>query len=342
MPVQIQKPRIVVYGVGQYGSLITRLACQKGWPVVAAFNRAGPKVGQDLGRVAGLGRDLGVVVQDSEAGDYGALEADIGIVTHRDVLKLNMEAYRRLMGAGLNIGCHGIQSYYPYGNDAQSARVIDALAREHGVTFTGSGIWDMSRIWSGILSAGPCTEITSINITSLTDPHGQANSLEQIKQFAISEPVETFYAKGIDKSPLAHAYKTVPEMVLAALGFTIVESTASVEPVVYQERMKTSYVPEGFFEPGLCMGVSIKTRTTTREGVIGTALVDSRIPREGEIEHMYWQVEGKPRTRTLVERLDSAHATAANLFNRIPDIIAAPPGIQLVSNMGPLKSTARI
>jgi 4-hydroxy-tetrahydrodipicolinate reductase len=336
------KPRIVIYGVGQYGSLIVRLADQKGWPIVAAFNRAGPKVGQDLGRVAGLGRDLGVIVQDCETGDYDRLDADIGIVTHRDVLKLNLNAYRRLMGAGLNIGCHGVESYHPYGNDPETAREIDELARRNGVTFTGSGIWDMSRIWSGILTAGPCTEITSINISSLTDPHGQANSLEQIKQFAISEPVETFYAKGIDKSPLAHAYKTVPEMVLSALGYTIIESTATVEPVVYEEPVKTWYVPEGYFAAGLCMGVSIKTRTTTKEGVVGTAQVDSRMPRPGEVEHMYWQVEGKPRTRTMVERLDSAHATAANLFNRVPDIIAAPPGIQLVSQMGPLKSTARL
>lgn len=258
------------------------------------------------------------------------------------MLKINLDAYRRLIGAGLNIGCHGIQSYYPYGNDPETAREIDELARAKGVTFTGSGIWDMSRIWSGILTAGPCTDITSIHISSLTDPHGQANSLEQIKQFAISEPVERFYEKGIDKSPLAHAYKTVPEMVLSALGYTIIESTATVEPVVYEERVKTWYVPEGYFEAGLCMGVSIKARTTTKEGVIGTALVDSRMPRPGEVEHMYWQVEGKPRTRTMVERLDSAHATAANLFNRIPDIIAAPPGIQLVSQMGPLKSTARL
>jgi 4-hydroxy-tetrahydrodipicolinate reductase len=336
------KPRIVIYGVGQYGSLIARLADQKGWPIVAAFNRAGPKVGQDLGRVAGVGRDLGVVVQDCETGDYDSLDADIGVVTHRDVLKLNLNAYRRLMGAGLNIGCHGVESYHPYGNDPETAREIDELARRHGVTFTGSGIWDMSRIWSGILTAGPCTEIASISISSLTDPHGQANSLEQIKQFAISEPVERFYEKGIDKSPLAHAYKTVPEMVLQALGYTILESTATVEPVVYDEPVKTSYVPEGYFAAGLCMGVSIKTRTTTKEGVVGTAQVDSRMPRPGEVEHMYWQVEGKPRTRTMVERLDSAHATAANLFNRIPDIIAAPPGVQLVSQMGPLKSTARL
>lgn len=333
-------PRLVIYGVGQYGSLITRFAVEKGWPIVAAFNRAGPKVGRDLGRVAGLDRNLGVVIQDCETGDYGNLDADIGIVTHRDVLKLNMDAYRRLMNAGLNIGCHGVESYHPYGNDPESAKVIDELARKNGVTFTGSGIWDMSRIWSGILTAGPCTEITSINISSLTDPHGQANSLEQVKQFCISEPVEKFYEKGIDKSPLAHAYKTIPEMVLSALGYTIIGSTATVEPVVYDVPVKTWYVPEGYFEAGLCMGVRILTKTTTKEGVIGTAKVDSRMFKPDDVEHMYWEVEGRPRTRTRVERLDSALATAGNLFNRVPDIIAAPPGIVPVSQMGPLKSSA--
>ena len=97
------KPRIIIYGVGQYGSMIARLAADKGWPIVAAFNRAGPKVGRDLGRVAGMERDLGVIVQDCDSGNYGDLDADIGVVTHRDLLSANMNAYRRLMNAGLNI-----------------------------------------------------------------------------------------------------------------------------------------------------------------------------------------------------------------------------------------------
>jgi 4-hydroxy-tetrahydrodipicolinate reductase len=55
---------------------------------------------------------------------------------------------------------------------------------------------------------------------------------------------------------------------------------------------------------------------------------------------MFWEVNGLPRTRVRVEREDSAHATGANLFNRIPDVIAAKPGIVVVSQMGPLKTTA--
>ena len=82
-----QKPRIVIYGVGQYGGYVARFAVEKGWPIVAAFNRAGSKVGQDLGRVIGLDRDLGVIIQDCDTGDYSNLEADVGLVAFEFVVK---------------------------------------------------------------------------------------------------------------------------------------------------------------------------------------------------------------------------------------------------------------
>lgn len=332
-------PRIAIYGVGQYGKMIARLAAERGWLIVAAYNRAGSKIGQDLGQVAGLGRDLGVIVQDCETADYSALDADLGVVTHRDLLSANMPAYRRLMGAGLNVACHGVQSYLPQSNDPELAAEIEALAIENGVTFTGCGIWDMSRIWSGILTAGPCTEIKSIHISSLTDPEGQTNSIEQIKQYCISEPVAEFERRGIAHNAAALAKKTIPEMVLRALGYTVIESTAAIEPVIYDVPVESKY---GRFEPGLVMGVRFHCTTTTEEGVTGTGLVDQRLFLPGDVEHMFWEVDGVPRNRTRVERLDSAAATAGNLFNRIPDIIAARPGIVPVYEMGPLKPTARL
>jgi hypothetical protein len=236
--------------------------------------------------------------------------------------------------------CHGVQSYYPQCHDPVLAAEIEAMAQKQGVTFTGSGIWDMSRIWSGILAAGPCTDITSIDITSLSDAEAQTHSLEQMKQFAISEPIERFYEKGIDKSVLAHAFKSVPEMVLIALGYDVIETTSVVEPVVFDGPVPCRHAPDGQFPAGVCMGIRMRSKTTTRQGITGTATVDSRIIKPGEIEAMYWSVEGKPRTRIHVERLDSAHATASNLFNRIPDVIAARPGIVPVFELGPLKHSA--
>jgi 4-hydroxy-tetrahydrodipicolinate reductase len=315
---------------------------QKGWPIVAAFNRAGEKVGNDLGRVIGLDRDLGVVVQDCDSADYGALrgKADIGIVAQTNTLKVNLPAYRRLLNAGLNVGCHGSESYLPHGCDPETAKEIEDMAQKNGVTFTGSGIWDMSRIWSGILLAGPCTEIKSLYHSSITDAHGQANSLQQARQVGIGISVEDYRKIGLDKTPLPVSYKTIPEHVLIGLGYTITATRATVEPVVLDVPTPSWYSPEGSFPPGTVIGSRVLAEIDTKEGVTAKASIDLRILLPHEIEHTYWEVDGMPHTRVRVERADSAHATAANLFNRIPDIVAAPPGIQPVYRLGPLKTTA--
>lgn len=56
-----KKLKLAFYGIGQYGLQAVRIAAGKGWPIVAAYNRAGDKVGKDLGRVSSLDRDLGVL-----------------------------------------------------------------------------------------------------------------------------------------------------------------------------------------------------------------------------------------------------------------------------------------
>ena len=317
------KPRIVIYGTGQYGGLVARFAVQKGWPIVAAFNRAGPKVGQDLGRVIGLGRDIGVVA-----------------MTNR--LQLNLPAYTRLMNAGLNVICHGTEAYFPWGNDKTLCNQIDEMAKKNGVTFTGGGIWDMSRIWSGILLCGPCTEIQSLYHRSITDAKGQAQHAQQaIAHIGCGLTVEEFMQRGLGKDPMALSYKTIPEQVLWAQGYTITRTSSRIEPVVTEEPLYSELL--GATIPAGCvLGTRIIGEIETSQGVTARAEIELRIFRPDEVEHMFWEVTGKPRTRVRVEREDSAHATASNLFNRIPDVIAARPGIVVISEMGPLKTSARI
>ena len=333
------KPRIVLYGIGQYGGYVARFAAAKGWPIVAAYNRAGDKIGKDLGQVVGLGRDLGVIVQDCDTASYANLDADIGVVAQTNTLSVNLPAYKRLMNAGLNVLCHGSQSYFPHGCDAKVAAEIDALAKKNGVTFTGGGIWDMSRIWSGILLAGPCTSIKSLFHSSITDAKGQALNAAQARQVGIGMTIEEYKTAGISESPLPISYKSIPEHVLTALGYTISNTRAYCEPVVFDTPVDAGFLG-GILPTGICVGTRIIGEIETKQGVTARAEIELRLFKPGEIEHMFWSVDGMPRTRVRVERDDSAHATASNLFNRIPDVIAAPPGIQETYKLGPLKHTA--
>jgi 4-hydroxy-tetrahydrodipicolinate reductase len=146
-------------------------------------------------------------------------------------------------------------------------------------------------------------------------------------------------ARGLDKSPIALSYKTIPEQVLAALGYTITDTRAFVEPVIYDVPLDSALM-ECVIPAGNCVGTRIIGEIETKEGVTARAQIELRDFREGEIEHMFWSVDGKPVSRVRVERDDSAHATASCLFNRIPDVIAAPPGIVVISQMGPPRQSA--
>lgn len=77
-----------------------------------------------------------------------------------------------------------------------------------------------------------------------------------------------------------------------------------------------------------------------RTDLVGDGPTRKKKASPGDVEAMIWEVEGVPRNRMCLERLDSAHASAANVLNGIPDVIAARPGIVPISELGPIKSSA--
>jgi len=325
-------PRLAFYGTGQYGLEAVRIAVARGWPIVAAYNRAGPKVGQDLGRLAGLDRDIGVIVEDADTADFGKASPDLAIVAMNDRLRYNMTAYHRLLSAGINVICHGAEAYFPYGADPVAAAEIDELAKANGVTLTGTGIWDYSRIWSGILAAGPCSELRAMIHHTLTD--AETASVTLMRDICGVSMTQAEYAEK-NKAGIGDLYKLIPHHVLHALGYTIKEVSERREPVLSDKPVYCRLL-DRTLEPGLVLGTRIIAEVTTHEGVTAAAHMELRILPEGETEHMLWTIEGKPASKIRVDRTDSVHTSAACMVNRVPDVIAAAPGIRVVSELGVL------
>ena len=46
------KPQVAIYGAGQYALESVRIMHRKGWDIVAAYNRAGGKIGREPDMVA--------------------------------------------------------------------------------------------------------------------------------------------------------------------------------------------------------------------------------------------------------------------------------------------------
>jgi 4-hydroxy-tetrahydrodipicolinate reductase len=331
-------PRIVIYGVGQYGKRVAGIAAAKGFPIAAAVNRAGDKVGRDLGRVAGLDTDLGVIIQDCDTADYAAMDADIGIVTMTDYLDVNYPAYERLMNAGMNVACIATQASLPQAVNAELAGRIEELAMRNGVTFTGTSVWDMTRVWAGILVAAPCTEIRGMRMTSVTNV-GYAG-LHALKYVGVGQTQEEFAAHmEAGLGPLGGFYSLPAQQVLQHLGYHVTDVNEYNEPVLFDEPIECPPL-ERVLEPGVCVGSRIVSKVSTEEGIVADTHVELRLTRPGEREHTAWAVEGRPPCTISIDRRDSVHHTAAALFNRIPDVIAAPSGIQPVSHLGVMKPSA--
>ncbi|MFA5524811.1 MAG: hypothetical protein WDA24_10685 [Tissierellales bacterium] len=335
----LAKPRIVIYGPGLYGQHIVRFAHKKGWPIVAAFNRAGDKVGQDVGRLAGLDEDIGVIVQDCDTADFSTLQADVAFLVISDRLEECRSAHERLLNAGINVISHAAEGYFPFGVDKALAEELDQLAKKNNVTYTGTGIWDMSRIWAGILMAGTCVEINSLLHRTLTD--ASRASIRLMTETCGVGMTQAEFQEKITDNPgmIGGMYNTIPQQVLTALGYTVTAITERREPVICDEPVYCEPLKRDI-EPGVSIGTRIVVSVTTAEGVPAEAHMELRLLKPGEVEHMFWSVDGMPSSSITTQRESSVLASAACMFNRTRDVIAAPPGIQEVYKLGPLRHTA--
>lgn len=328
------RPRCIIYGTGFVGQELARLVDQKGWELVAACNRAGEKVGQDIGELAGLSRKLGVVIQDSEAADFSGLDADIAFIATTDNLEQNMPAYEQCFSAGLNVLCHGTQSYHPYWIDEALAAKIDSMAKRAGVTFTGGGIWDNSRIWSGIIATGPCIHIESMLHTSKTESARQG--LYWLDMLGVGLAEKEWHRKMAPFKTKAGKLVQIPSVsVLQALGYTIAEASTDVVPIIRDYDVYNSELDKTI-KAGTSLGMRFLVDVAAENGPSARTEWDARVFEDDEVEEMQWIINGVPGTEVRFLRKDSGIASASSLLNRTPDVLAAEPGIVEITKYGPL------
>jgi 4-hydroxy-tetrahydrodipicolinate reductase len=325
-----------VYGVGRVNQLAVRLMRERGVQVVGAINRSGPKVGQDVGILAGLHEPIGVAVSD-DVETVLSTPADLVLVAIYDDLERMMPVFSACIERGLNVISVGAHHSYPWQVTPSLGAELDRLAKRRNVTFTGTGNQDFFMVNLGTLMSGACQRIERLVHRSLTDVNGFGPEVAEVTFVGVSK--SDFEERSTNFPP--SIYTTFWHNVAADLDLTVVDTIQRVEPIVAQEP-RYCLPFDRDIEPGELLGIRQHLEVSTAQGIELRGENEIRVAVPGEEDFKEWEIVGEPPLKVRASNLDNAMTTATQCINRIPHVVAAPPGYVTLEQLPKLTFRSRL
>jgi 2,4-diaminopentanoate dehydrogenase len=228
-------------------------------------------------------------------------------------------------------GCHVIslseQVFHPWACDPELSTRIDALAKQHRVVVSASGMQD--HLWLNlplILSAG-CHRITSIEGVSVVnaDIFGPA----VVKENGIGDLPSSIEKLQTSTPERANVFTYSLLSLAAALELNVVDWSQDLRPVVAPHRIKSDSLGR-YIDPGQLQGCITGSRVRTRENIelIGDVVLKVFEPQETDLTR--WTIKGSAELTAECPNTQAHIATGATVINRLPDVLTAPPGLQTV------------
>jgi 4-hydroxy-tetrahydrodipicolinate reductase len=328
--------RVIQYGVGAIGAEVARVLLDRpDIQVAAAIDSATDKVGQDLGRLAGLGRDLGITVTADAAAGL-AVAADAVVHSTGSYLEDVAPQLLAALGASKNVVSTCEELSYPWDRHPALSRQIDAGAREAGVTVLGTGVnpgFVMDTLALALSAA--CQSLSRLEVRRVVDVSTRRIQLQRKVGVGITpEEFEERKATG----HFGHVGLMESARLLAhSLAWPVDDWQEVLEPVVCSNPRRAG---ERRLETGQVAGIHqvVSGRRSGRE-VLRLELEMSAGTAQPRDEVV---IEGRPPVHMVIEGgIQGDLATAAIVANAIPAVVAARPGLLTMADL-PLLYARRV
>ncbi len=335
----MRKIKAIVYGVGGLNKLITKYMVEKGIDIVGAIDVNPDLIGKDLGEVAGLNRNLNVVITDDADTVLAEAEADVASVAIFSQMERMYPIFRKCIENGLNVITTAEQALYPWEICPETAAKLDKLARKHGVTITAGGNLDNTRVNMIILLTGACHTINSITLRQQSDLRRSLPGV--LNRYGIGGTREEYsnkYSKAKGQEPAS--IRLALEAIMADLGLTVKKIEERAEPAILDEDMELES-PGKFLKKGQNAGHTKIVEFETEQGIKIRGEEFFKIFKKGEggspVECF---IEGVPSIHLVIDKFDIRPSCCAQIVNRIPDVINSEPGFITVEKLDKLKFRA--
>ena len=125
------------------------------------------------------------------------------------------------------------------------------------------------------------------------------------------------------------------EVLVADARLNVVDVTSSVEPVL--ATRDTPSLSVGTVSAGRLLGVVDSTTVETVEGPGFSFAMAGRIYEPGDSDTNEWTIRGEPDLHLRNDPVPYRTVTCTSVVNRIPDVIAALPGLITLDQLPPAR-----
>ena len=325
--------RVAHFGLGPIGAAIIRqIVARPGFKLVSAIDVDPAKVGRDVGDVAGLGRHIGLRVQENALKALKAAKPDIVVHCTSSAIKKVMPELETIIKAKASIVSTTEELAYPDYTHVRLARRIDALAKKHKVAVLGTGVnpgFAMDAL--PIVLTAACERVDRVTVHRVQDARMRRLPFQQ--KIGAGLTTEQFQRK-IDDGSVRHVGMTESiAMIADALGWTLDRITDDVQPKLAAATISSEFLA---VDPGYVCGI-------VQEGVgyrAGKPAIRLRLEAYLGAPEAYdaIEIEGSPPlSMKMSGGIHGDIATASLVVNSIPKVLAARPGLHTMRDL-PLPS----
>lgn len=321
--------KVIVVGTGANGRIGVQTLMDHGVQIVAAVTASSKKAGIDIGEYVGY-PFYGVAIEnDLEAAiartkpNFAWVASAAGIDHLRDVLLVLAKNKINVVTVNMEI-CYRMEAY------ADIYDEIDAAFKKNGVSVFSSGTQDVW--WSGIGLdlIGTMKKLTAIHTEAVLPMQGQG--IDNLKEFHITEDPEEF-RRSVEEVDMASERDTsfiAPLMSLLVnaevLGLHVTSKSVKLEPIPAKEDFDMAEW-NVIIKKGAMIGMNMVFRVDTTEGIPLTYKMVIKCLEDGDVAGTTWEVCGTPNLKCELGDVCGDITTASSAINRIPQVIAARPGI---------------
>lgn len=341
-----RKLKAVQYGCGKMSVYLMRYLMEKGVEIVAAFDMNPSVIGKDIGEIMGS-ENTGIKVSDSKiAGKLmSELKPDVCVVATMSTMADIKDAFTVCAESGVNAISTCEEALYPWNSSPAITKELDQLAKQNGITLSGSGYPDM--YWGVLIDtlAGSMQSITQISGSSsynvedygiaLAKGHGAGLTTQEF-ELEIGKYNDM---TSDEQKQLVESGKYVPSYMwnqngwlCSKMGLTPVSQIQKCIPTTHSEDLHSSTL-NMTIKAGEPTGMSAIVTTETEEGITLVTECIGKVYAPGEFDKNDWTFHGEPETTINVDRPATVELTCSNLVNRIPALINAEPGYVTTDKM---------